>query len=83
MARTKRERGWGAASIGTATAEGFDQLMARADHLAGPGSAVITHALYERWVERPRRNGRDPVWDSLWAEATAGAETAADGEAAA
>lgn len=43
--------------------------------------AVLVSLPYERWVERPRRNGRDPVWDSLWAKATAGAETDDEGVA--
>lgn len=27
---------------------------------------------YDRYVEAPRRAGRDPVWDSMWAEALSG-----------
>lgn len=32
---------------------------------------IGTSAEYEHFVEQPRRDGRDPVWESLMAEALA------------
>ena len=77
---TKRMMRWGPAEPTDAdldaAAQGVLDLM-RTVAGAYP-SADIPHIGYERYIEQPRRQGRDPMWEAMLAEAHQQSTTAAE-----
>lgn len=82
LTRTKELMVWGPAETSSAARrEAAEEVLALMAAIVGtPERATPPADLeYERWVERPRRHGTDPVWRALMAEA---AGQHADSEAA-
>lgn len=56
----------------------FQELARRSLPGGNPPPALLWSAEYEYFVEKPRRRGVDPVWQSMLAEALAQADRAAE-----